>query len=350
MNFNNTSQIGLEKITLQSKPYANGNLYISAIFEKNKINSIDIRFYLEENNSIMPTKHGIRIPFDKIDTFISTFKINKDLLDEYVCWKKNKDSLIFRVLNNENNNYDVDIRFYRDSDNFKGWLKKGLRLTSLDYSLLGSKIRQIDFNASHTADNLFANKSLIKSKNLKLIGLKKLKLSQKRYEQGNFYISVLQEEDDVVSLDARYFIEEENNVTATKSGFRIPKDYLIHFIELINNDLVSLNENECCVVGDRKVLISYKDDRYGEAVDIRYYKESSEYTGWEKKGIRLAISDFIKIRDIINNTDFTISHSDNLNLFSSKHLNQSQNNNKSNKPKHKDSTYINEALMNILDL
>lgn len=40
----------------------------------------------------------------------------------------------------------------------------------------------------------------------------------------------------------------------------------------------------------------YCDDQYGRAIDFRYFKSTPKYTGWEKRGIRLQLDDYEKLR------------------------------------------------------
>ena len=136
-----------------------------------------------------------------------------------------------------------------------------------------------------------------------LIGLAKFKPSQQKYKDGHVYISVLISGDDLVALDVRFFSEDGDELVPTRNGFRVPVEALLTCVrELLGNppDL----DATCHKTKTRELHVRYVSDKYGEAIDIRYYKKSAKYTGWEKRGLRLRVADFKQFQKLIGEINF----------------------------------------------
>ncbi|WP_427500891.1 hypothetical protein ACQE3E_17665 [Methylomonas sp. MED-D] len=344
MRFGNYLLHAIEQFHLSAPIYKNGNVFVSALLVSGVTKSIDIRFFIEDKKHIIPTKYGIRVPIEELDKLKIIFNKDPGLIDSAIVFRKNSDSLMLKV---EDEN--IDIRFFRDSENFKGWLKKGLRLNYFEFDKLKDILNNIDASQVTSRFNLFSNKKIKESIKTETIGVAKFKLSQKKYENGSFYISKIYEEDICASIDARYFIETSSTLTPTKYGFRIPADYIDHFLEIINDNVCDLNDKVCAFIGDRRILIGYRADRFGEGVDIRYFRESPEYTGWEKSGIRLLLNDFIKAKECFNNISAKEKPSEEDNLFNDKQISKSTEFNVPNKASN-EPVFVNEYLQGILDL
>lgn len=344
MRFGNYQLHAIEQIHLSAPMYKNGNVFVSALLVSGVMKSIDIRFFIEEKQYIIPTKYGIRVPIEELDKLKIIFNKDPGLIDSAIVFRKNNDSLMLKV---EDEN--IDIRFFRDSENFKGWLKKGLRLNYHEFNILKTILNNIDVSHVTSRVNLFLNKKVKENVKIETIGVTKFKLSQKKYENGSFYISKIYEEDICTSIDARYFIETDSALTPTKYGFRVPAEYIEHFLEIINDNLCDLNDKVCAFIGDRRILIGYRSDRFGEGVDIRYFRESPEYTGWEKSGIRLSLNDFIKVKKCFNDISQKEKPSEEYNLFNDKQISKST---EFNAPKKTsgEPVFLNEYLLGILDL
>lgn len=128
-------------------------------------------------------------------------------------------------------------------------------------------------------------------------------LSQKRYKDGYFFGTAITN-DDIESLDFRFFRTADGGFSPTRSGFRISHDALDNFRKLVNKSDLPIDPFSIWEHEHRKLVVQYRDDEYGKAVDFRYYKTTTKYTGWEKRGIRLALSDFKKLREILRNCEW----------------------------------------------
>lgn len=125
-------------------------------------------------------------------------------------------------------------------------------------------------------------------------------LSQKRYKGGLFFGTAITN-GEIESLDFRFFRTAEGGFSPTRSGFRISQDDLANFHKLVNQDDLPIDPFSIWEHQHRKLVAQYRDDEYGQAVDFRYYISTTKYTGWEKRGIRLALSDFQKWKEIMKN-------------------------------------------------
>jgi len=125
-------------------------------------------------------------------------------------------------------------------------------------------------------------------------------LSQKRYKGGSFFGTAITN-DEIESLDFRFFRTTEGGFSPTRSGFRISRDALENFRKFVNEDDLPIDPFSIWEHQHRKLVAQYRDDEYGKGVDFRYYITTTKYTGWDKRGIRLALSDFQKLREILKN-------------------------------------------------
>jgi len=195
-----------------------------------------------------------------------------------------------------------------------------------------------------------------------LIGVAKFKPSQKKYKDGHVYISVLISGDDLVALDVRFFSEAGDELVPTRNGFRVPAESLLACVrELLGNPLDL--DSTCHKTKTRELHVRYVSDKYGEAIDIRYYKKSAKYTGWEKRGLRLRVTDFEHFQKLISEINFVdISVASEKNLLGGKTIidpkerwakdsGGADENSGSAREKHSStrrSGYINEALRELI--
>lgn len=124
-----------------------------------------------------------------------------------------------------------------------------------------------------------------------LIGLSAFKPRQKKFQDGRVFLSVLAEGDKVLALDVRFFREDGNKLTPTRNGFRIPSQSIGSAGGVFKKKLQEIDD-VIHVTTKREIHARFVDDKYGQAVDIRYYKKTDDYTGWEKRGLRLRSEDF----------------------------------------------------------
>jgi hypothetical protein len=138
---------------------------------------------------------------------------------------------------------------------------------------------------------------------MNLLPFHQITLSQKRYK-GGFFFGTAITNDEIESLDFRFFRTVEGGFSPTRSGFRINHDDLENFRKLVNQDDLPIDPFSIWEHQHRKLVAQYRDDEYGQGVDFRYYITTTKYTGWEKRGIRLVLSDFKKLKELLRNCDW----------------------------------------------
>jgi hypothetical protein len=128
-----------------------------------------------------------------------------------------------------------------------------------------------------------------------IFGFDRIKLSQSKFKNGNVYLSILLKNLEIEYLDIRFFIQKENYLSPTKQGFRIPSLNLEEFYTIIQQDPKEIGECEIYSTGSRSLRFSYSSD-YGDGINFRYFKDDENYSGWEKRGIRVLIKDFDSLK------------------------------------------------------
>ena len=135
------------------------------------------------------------------------------------------------------------------------------------------------------------------------VGLYSFKLTQKRYQEGAFYLSVILDRGLAKALDGRFYVEEGHELAPTKNGFRIPIEKLEDFRKVLSGDLRSLDDAVLIKNKSFHFHVRYLNDKYGEAIDFRKYKTSDKYTGWDRSGIRMKLEDVLTMRDLLASFD-----------------------------------------------
>src|SRR5688572_16146830 len=130
---------------------------------------------------------------------------------------------------------------------------------------------------------------------LRAVGVARLKLAQGRFANGALYISAIFSGLEFVAADVRFFAETENLITPTPAGFRVQVADFTHLADLVMREPDSVGELTLWCRGNRKLVARRCNDKYGIGVDIRHYKVSPNYDGWERRGIRLVDQDFSKV-------------------------------------------------------
>jgi hypothetical protein len=129
-----------------------------------------------------------------------------------------------------------------------------------------------------------------------IIGLYRIKLSQRRFRPGALYVSGIYIGGDLDAIDIRYFVEDGSQLIPTRQGFRIHADNLPALRTTLHTQAIDLKEQELWRGATRKLIARYCDDEYGTGVDIRYFSDSTRYRGWEPKGVRLQLEDYSTLR------------------------------------------------------
>jgi hypothetical protein len=129
------------------------------------------------------------------------------------------------------------------------------------------------------------------------IGLHKFRLTQKQYEAGSFYLSIILDGEQVRAFDARFFVEEGNKLIPTKKGFRIPLENLNDLNKVLSGDLREIADVVLFENKSFQFRMRYINDKYGEGIDFRKFKTTAKYTGWAKSGLRMKLEDVATVHD-----------------------------------------------------
>ena len=177
----------------------------------------------------------------------------------------------------------------------------------------------------------------------------RLKLSQTQYIKGYFYLSAITKEDDIESVDFRYFIDDGIDFIPTKNGFRVPYKLLNEFLNQLVKDIT--DEDYFCNTADgRSIYIRYLEDAKGEFIDIRVKVKSERYSGWTKQGVRFLISDYLNLQtEVITFIKNDLSIKNYENLFESKVITLEYKSKKKLKKSLADSSQINPDLLKIIN-
>ena len=132
-------------------------------------------------------------------------------------------------------------------------------------------------------------------------GLVAFRLKKRRYSEGHLYLSAVIYGNRIKALDIRYFIEEDNLITPTQNGFRVSMENISKLMAVLNRNPGDIVDEVISENRKRRLVVNFKDDKYGQGVDFRYYQTTDEYTGWQKKGIRMTLEDFKKLGGIVRN-------------------------------------------------
>lgn len=124
-------------------------------------------------------------------------------------------------------------------------------------------------------------------------------LGQRRFRNGALYLSISVRKGLVDAIDCRYFVERNNTLAPTKSGFRVHRGGFGAFGELVHLPPEKVTVRILGCSSTRELIARRCDDVYGKGIDFRYYRSSDSYKGWEKRGIRLGDEDFVCLAEIL---------------------------------------------------
>lgn len=181
-----------------------------------------------------------------------------------------------------------------------------------------------------------------------------MSLSQKKYANGRLYISGITENGKLTGIDIRFFKDEDDGLLPTRKGFRVRAESFPAFMKCLHINPRRMGE---CVIWEgkaRRLVIRYCDDQFGEGIDCRYWAEKDQYSGWEKRGLRLSLSDFEQVKDAVTKIDPFSGKLINLpNIFADRKIKVTNKRTASpgfNKDRSEEGyNYINDKLLKILD-
>ena len=135
------------------------------------------------------------------------------------------------------------------------------------------------------------------------IGLYRCVLTQSRYKGGAFYLSAIIANGELTAIDGRFVLEDGEDLTPTKNGFRIPVEKIDSLRQAISLDLREVADTVILKNNTLRLHVRYINDKYGEGIDFRKYKTTEKYTGWDRSGIRMKLEDAQKIRKWLDGLD-----------------------------------------------
>lgn len=179
MNEASPEVIGLYRIVLSQRRFRSGALYVTGIHAHGVLQAIDIRYFVEEGNRLIPTRQGFRIHADRFSMFrtvLRTREIDLEQAEEAELWRGTARRLIARHCDDEYGN-GVDIRYFSESSRYKGWEPRGIRLRLEDFSRLRATLLDsgvVDGCISLKTD-LFSGKEIIGRSSKRRESCKKIK-------------------------------------------------------------------------------------------------------------------------------------------------------------------------------
>jgi hypothetical protein len=139
MSYQDQTVVGVHRIALTQARFQQGALYISEILIKGKREAVDVRYFKEQGDSLMPTRKGFRLKscgFPALHTFLEAKDIK---LAHAVLLDGDHRKLIARYCDDEYG-IAIDFRYFQDSARYQGWESRGIRLHLEDYQDLKMKI------------------------------------------------------------------------------------------------------------------------------------------------------------------------------------------------------------------
>ena len=125
--------------------------------------------------------------------------------------------------------------------------------------------------------------------------VKRISPSKRSYARGAIFISVT---DSLVPIDVRYWIEGKDAVTPTIKGFRIDRDELSKWKQLLEVSPTTLwgESFKRSTSTELRVCFVEKQGKYSTGVDVRQFVDTAKYTGPTSKGLRFGLEDWETIR------------------------------------------------------
>jgi hypothetical protein len=137
---------------------------------------------------------------------------------------------------------------------------------------------------------------------LKVVGIGRLQLSQRRFRNGALYVSAIVNGAKIDAIDCRFFHEEGATLTPTRKGFRVHSLEVDQLGNLLRMQPDRITEQTLWAGANRKLIARRCDDEYGKGIDFRYHKTSETYEGWEQRGVRLKDDDFMRLARLLRDS------------------------------------------------
>lgn len=124
-------------------------------------------------------------------------------------------------------------------------------------------------------------------------------LPQGRFKNGQFYVSVCSTGGEPIGIDIRFFVEEGDDLTPTKIGFRLPQDGVAPLLNALAPNPTEIGDIVCIELPNRRFHIRYVNDKYGESVDYRWYQTTDKFEGWTRSGFRVPTDVYQEFRQLL---------------------------------------------------
>src|SRR4051812_397887 len=112
--------IGWMSMSLSQKKYAKGRLFISGITENGRLTGIDIRYFMEEGEELLPTRKGFRVRAESFPTFMKCLHKKPQKIGECVIWEGKARRLIIRYCDDQFGE-GIDCRYWVEKEQYSGW-------------------------------------------------------------------------------------------------------------------------------------------------------------------------------------------------------------------------------------
>jgi hypothetical protein len=157
-NLKLNSQFAFIKFKLSQTQYKKGFLFISALVKDGAIQSVDFRFYIDNEVDYIPTKNGFRIPITASNDFLH--QLTQIPTDGDYCYELTKERSIYIRYIEDSKGEFIDIRNHVKSEKYSGWTRQGIRFLLSDYEKLQNEVNDFINNkfSIQNYDNLFESK------------------------------------------------------------------------------------------------------------------------------------------------------------------------------------------------
>lgn len=139
----------------------------------------------------------------------------------------------------------------------------------------------------------------------RVVGWLSMPLTQRRYANGKLFVLGIIINNKLDSLDVRFFAEDNDILIPTMKGFRVRNTNFKQLFEALKQNPRDIGDRVLWQGHNRSLHVRHLSDRYGSGIDFRYYSETEKYTGWEPRGVRFSITDYIKFQSSLLALDIT---------------------------------------------
>lgn len=170
-------QIAVSRFKLEQRRYKNGSFFVSVTIDDGNLIALDGRYFVEEGESLIPTKNGFRIPAAHLEQFKKTLSHDPKEIGDMELFESQAFKFFVRYVDDKYGR-GVDFRKYRTGEKYTGWDRAGIRMTLPDSMKLADYLKSTDFTNIDTSKNLFLGKEISSKKSAERGENNKSKLSE----------------------------------------------------------------------------------------------------------------------------------------------------------------------------